>query len=247
MYIIITTRCNMSCSHCCMSATSRGRDMQRETFVLACRLAEVYGEGITLGGGEPTLHPLFWDFLGLAQRYSSVEEDPPLVITNGSRTEDALALAQLAKRGAVSAELSQDVYHSPIDESVVRAFTRDKRSCSGPYHDMRSIRDVVDGGRRRPIAAGRAKEWGDRGCVCALPMVSVTGNIYACGCRKVKFGNVHGNVDIPPGWDRLSCSDNQGEKRKSLLCRNFTDEVHQRAIEDFVDVVDQKMIEEISS
>ncbi len=76
MYIQITTRCNMSCEHCCYSCTHEGEDMSLETF----RNCLGFDEYNTLGGGEPTIHPLFWQFLGricaMGHRAAFARSDP---------------------------------------------------------------------------------------------------------------------------------------------------------------------------
>ena len=125
MYIQITTRCNMECAHCCYSCGPEGVDMDRQTFLAACKLAAEYGENISIGGGEPTVHPLFWDFIGLAIAYT--DEGPPWLATNGKLTETALILARLARKGVLSVELSQDEFHEEIEWDVVEAFQKPKR------------------------------------------------------------------------------------------------------------------------
>jgi len=91
MYLQITTRCNMSCAHCCFSCTTQGEDMSIETFK---NCLEFDNEYIILGGGEPTIHPLFWQLLGL-----SISSGEVWLATNGKETSIALALAKMAKKG----------------------------------------------------------------------------------------------------------------------------------------------------
>lgn len=201
MYIQITTRCNMKCEHCCYSCTANGEDMTRETFIAACQLAEQYGEFISIGGGEPTIHAFFWDFIGIAQAYQ--EEEVVWLATNGKKADTALRLARLAERGVISVELSRDPYHEPIDERVVRAFTptRDRGEyLSGHRQDYRGIRDVTSGGTKDPIPQGRAKEWAspelDNECVCDDLFVAPNGTLYPCGCQTRTIGTVF-NPEIP--------------------------------------------------
>ena len=62
MYIQITDHCNMTCAHCCYSCSPRKRNfMSKDVFVKALDLCDL--DDISIGGGEPTLHPLFWDFI----------------------------------------------------------------------------------------------------------------------------------------------------------------------------------------
>ena len=122
MYLKITSRCNMSCAHCCGNCTAKGVDMSQKTFDAAINLAENYSETISIGGGEPTLHPRFWQFLGQCLgTFDSV-----WLATNGSKTKTALQLANMAKKGILGVALSQDTYHDPIDPTVIQAFTKNR-------------------------------------------------------------------------------------------------------------------------
>lgn len=175
----------MTCAHCCVSATKRGKDMILETYKATLALARQYDCYLTLGGGEPTLHPEFEHFLMLAIAYGDSEEYTPCVITNGKLTERALLLARLTKRGIVAGELSQDEWHDPIDYEVVKAFGR-------------NVRDVTD----KLINIGRAKALYKDGyvpdrdrsddCVCPGWSVQPDGTIRQCGCTDAPIvGNVH--------------------------------------------------------
>ncbi len=187
-YIMITTRCNFSCEHCCMDATPKGSeefgvDMSRRIFLKAIELFD--GQYIALGGGEPTLHKRFWEFLGLSLRYA----EGIWLATNGSQTETALALAALAKKGVVGVSLSLDDYHDPIDERVVKAF--DKKplyDMTKRLEDLREIRTVT-----QISQAGRAKTnglWTKDDCCCDDIVVTPDGRIWSCGCREESLGDV---------------------------------------------------------
>ncbi|HEY9073855.1 MAG TPA: radical SAM protein, partial [Desulfobaccales bacterium] len=63
LYVQITKRCNMTCNHCAFSCGAQGPDMSAETFRRVLDLAALEEAPITIGGGEPTLHPGFMDFL----------------------------------------------------------------------------------------------------------------------------------------------------------------------------------------
>jgi molybdenum cofactor biosynthesis enzyme MoaA len=97
--------------------------MSPETFRKAIDIAANYGEEyIVLGGGEPTLHLRFWEFLGLGLSIGHI-----WLATNGSITDTAIRLADMAKRGVIGCALSRDIYHDSIDDRVVEAFTKNKR------------------------------------------------------------------------------------------------------------------------
>lgn len=206
MYVQITTRCNMSCEHCCYACTADGEDMSLETFRNCLGLDSM----IAIGGGEPTLHPQFWQFLG--ESLAEAEEYVWLA-TNGSQTQTALALAKLAKKGVIGCALSQDYYHDPIEQCVIDAFTTEPqgvRYSVGGYQrnpdDAREIRDV--GGKE--IRAGRCED-GLEKCPCEDLLVKPNGDIYACGCADAPcFGNVNTGYIIPEDWQTGECCHSQG-------------------------------------
>lgn len=175
-----------------MAATRRGQDMTFDTFRAAI---DQDHELVTLGGGEPTIHPQFEKFL----LYAISKCANVWMATNGSQTEIALALAGLAEHGVLGVALSQDPWHDPIAPEVVKAFT--KKNDGLPYFDnggslhpikpddLREIRDV----QGKVIRAGRANnafahKYGEALitdlCSCPEFIVKPDGSIRQCGCAK---------------------------------------------------------------
>lgn len=202
-----------------MSATAKGDDMDRQTFIAAVGLAEDYGATVTIGGGEPTVHPLLFDFLGIALAYDF--ECKPHVITNGKLKEPALKLARMARANILGAELSIDQFHERIDPRVQTAFTRDDRHrLQHDYNDLRGIRTVTD-----IIPMGRAEETDVAteisGCSCEDLFVEPNGNMWACAHKLEQFGDVF-HPDIPEGYfNDAQCSlrrlDVKPEEEEELL------------------------------
>ena len=64
MIINITKKCHEECPHCMNDAKPDGDSMERGTFISAIRFG-VYGACpvYLIGGGEPTEHPEFYDFM----------------------------------------------------------------------------------------------------------------------------------------------------------------------------------------
>jgi MoaA/NifB/PqqE/SkfB family radical SAM enzyme len=159
--------------------------MTAEVFQAALAYSDGY---ITIGGGEPTLHPEFWHFL--IDAISHENSEYVWMATNGSLTATAIKLANLAKKGVIGCALSLDPWHDEIDYSVVEAF-----ECSTQYgrseDDQREVRDVSRSG---PFNVGRAEETGEGtqdGCACPGLQVRPNGDVYACGCPDApKLGNV---------------------------------------------------------
>ena len=179
MYIQITTRCNMSCEHCHYACGSQGQNMSAKTFKAALALAEIDGS-VTIGGGEPTLHPNFWHFLMDA----IVACDDVFMVTNGSTTGHALKLARLAERGVIGCALSQDYYHDPIDYKVIQAFTRKDRTYSrNDNDDLREIRDVTTNEERLSLFRDPADGGNEDECICGGLFIAPNGDVKPCGCR----------------------------------------------------------------
>jgi len=223
MYIQITTRCNMSCRHCSFSCTAQGEDMNLETFRAALTLSEEYGEEtICIGGGEPTIHPQFWEFMGLSLGHSEYV----WLATNGKMTDTAIALCRMARRGVISCALSIDPYHDPIDNRVVSAFSaglshtgrgRNMHPSTKPQMYGRDLREVRDTSHNL-ANQGRARDNGiahsDR-CGCPELMVTPDGSVKACGCNdSPTFGNVSGIINIPEDWDICECH----RAQESVVC-----------------------------
>ncbi len=198
MYVQITTRCNMVCAHCCYSCKAVGVDMSEEIFILACKLAQKLNMHIDLGGGEPTVHPLFWNFVGIALQYQS--DNYICVATNGKRAEDALMLAKLADKRILKAVLSLDKYHEPIDYDVVSEFE------SKAILKYKGIRDITRGDSIDPAPFGRAKEWAnpkDSRCPANDLFITPDGILWACGCKTKQYGSVYKRQlpgKIPNEW-----------------------------------------------
>lgn len=202
MYVQITTRCNMTCAHCCFACTAKGTDMSEDTFKKAIEMAVEHESHITIGGGEPTLHPKFKDFLmhavwELASVSNSNGNPAVFLVTNVTNEEICVTLAQLAERGVIGCRLSQDQYHDQrlVSERVRRAFKRPQRDYYAPksYRDEYDCRDT-NGEIVYVQAMGRAKSWGNRsmkdGC-CGGLFITPKGTLYPCECKRGSLGTVH--------------------------------------------------------
>lgn len=208
LYIQLTTRCNMDCNHCCFGCGEQGMDMRSTVFRQALKFAERRQIPVTLGGGEPTLHPRFMEFLWWSIRAMAGLTDDlgmPAVslVTNGSRTQTALELAALAKVGVIWASVSRDEFHDPIVPQVFRAFASAEKA--GDYRRISRPSFIVP--------AGRARHWGNHPfikCACDGPFITPDGSLYSCGCRLYRFGHISQRpLDLPEEWDHLKCPNEQ--------------------------------------
>lgn len=177
--------------------------------MLACQLAAKMNVFIEIGGGEPTLHPLFWDFIGIALKYKG--DHNVCTVTNGKIKEDALALARTTELKVLRVDLSLDTYHEPIDYEVVKAFEKPSGT-TWNRNDYRGIRDVTRGGVIDPAPFGRAASWADpKDIRCPGNDVAVTpdGVIYACGCRTKTYGTIY-KLELPNPIPKEWCPDKLG-------------------------------------
>lgn len=154
---------------------------------------------LTLGGGEPTLHPRFWEYLALA--IGDCDEQGVFLVTNGSRTGTALRLARLARRGIIGCALSVDDWHDPIDPRVVQAFMKEPRArrsygyAAGDtlqHDDLREIRSVTT-----LVKSGRCN-FGHTDDCDGGPHVMPDGTVKQCSCMDAPvIGSVFDKQLLP--------------------------------------------------
>lgn len=235
-YIQITSVCNMSCSHCCMSCGKnyKGQHMSESTYLKALEFTSETSSYIVIGGGEPTLHPHFKDFLLAAIKHEQQHETGvnPFVVTNGSKFEISMWLANncgehnyetheeflhenwgisYSENGYFDAVLSQDIYHDPVDQQVVDAF---KRS------DGEGIRNVSN----NIFLAGHAINGDENCCACSIHQIKPDGKIFLCGCdNSPQIGTVDEGIfeswsDIHFGYDFENCINTPQTYKAEIFC-----------------------------
>ena len=133
------------------------------------------------------------------------------IVTNGKRTKDALRLANLARKGVIGCDLSQDMWHDPIDPEVYTAFTEGRKTTRFGHGserdlDLRGIRDVSEseelGLWRDPEEGG---DWAH--CACDSHVIKPNGQIHLCGCHDAPvIGNVWDGIDCEKFMDLLDFS-----------------------------------------
>lgn len=187
MYAQITTLCQMSCAHCMMNCArnKKGTNMSREVYARTIELAVKYDDHITIGGGEPTIHKEFFDFLDYAMRFQMRKSLQGIfVITNGGFTKKALKLLDYAdryEREDFGCQLSLDNFHDPIDERVINAYKN-----AGKYF----IR-TVDDAQVIPVGAARENNLPTnhtaKGCMCEDIFITPEGNLKVCACEDAEI------------------------------------------------------------
>lgn len=200
LYTQITTKCNMTCGHCGFACGAKGENMSLETFKNALKFhVEHKACSVQLGGGEPTIHPQFWQFLGLARECEQNDLDDAYtwLCTNGKKTQDTLQLLDMAEREEIWLSLSLDEWHDPIDPEVVERFER--RFWGGFFRGPISIKrasltNITKTGRAKDLI----NEERHHQCFCDSPIIKPNGDVRGCGCEDAPvFGNVNDEVVIP--------------------------------------------------
>ena len=215
----------------------------------------MHNETISIGGGEPTLHPDFFKILKICLS----EFDSVWLATNGSQTDIMLRLSNIIEdcdyesfecdcdeetieeygclcyekydtdlisnpENKLSVALSQDHFHSDINERIVNLWT--KRAENKRYHyEIRNVTKSNNG----IIAEGRAKKtgsgWNKEDCVCADLLIKPNGKIKLCGCKKSPIiGNTYDGVI--PKWENIIYNSghfNDTRCHKSLLQKKTKD------------------------
>ena len=129
----------MSCAHCLFSCTEKGKDMSMGVFKDSIKIAKEYDSYITIGGGEPTLHPKILEMVG----YSALMLDgAPTMITNGSCSEDVWeTLFSASLKGILSLHVSRSPWHDElmVNGSVWRDADRHNMWWGDPSSSHRGI------------------------------------------------------------------------------------------------------------
>ena len=235
MYLQITTKCNMTCDHCYCSCTMRGKHADKQTWEQMIYFASQQDSGsITIGGGEPTLHPDFFPIL----KECLDEFDYVWMATNGSITKSMYRLASIIDNcdyenvectcseddkdsgncncqdspdiiwndeKKLTVALSQDYWHDPINERIVSLWENRARQHKHSGYELRDVSKSRDGAS----AEGRAKKTGAGGsdhCVCPDMIIKPDGKIKLCGCtHSPVIGNIWDGVSDK--WQKVLYSD----------------------------------------
>lgn len=214
MYLQITTVCNMSCAHCCMScaADKRGEFMSIDTFN---RALDVLGDDhVTIGGGEPTLHPKLFEMIGTVL----CDREYLFMVINGKKTNIARTLHGLSKgNDRFDVELSQDEYHEPIDPAIVRLYTE--------TDSIRTVTQISNTGHAVENGVGTTSE-----CVCATLFVKPNGDIKTCACDDaITLCNVHDKnaSDIIDNYNTMLCDIGESIDQCTTAMRDSLQELDQ--------------------
>ena len=199
-YLQITTKCNMTCPHCCFNCDMKGIHGTKQTILDAISFINDYeDEVICIGGGEPTLHPDFFEIL----EKCLYGFDYTWLATNGSQTDSMFSLADIMINNeytdledSLRVALSQDSFHDPINKEVINLWE----------HNTWEIRNAGTGGL---LNQGRTKEnqlAANDGCACTSHLIQPNGKIRLCGCLDSPIiGNIYNGIEEE--WEIVINSD----------------------------------------
>jgi len=204
------------CAHCCYSCNKNGKHGNLSVVKDAISFARDYdSEVVAIGGGEPTLHPKFFDILDICMN----SFDYIWMATNGSNRktmwrlhgilqdcdyenfpeEDwdyAPVIANAGKKltVALSQDYFHDAYNDKVNERIIDLWERMTKNRGSGYE----IRDVTNS-NNGVINVGRAKRtqvgMTDKGCVCPDLIIKPDGTIKMCGCPdSPTIGDIYNGI-----------------------------------------------------
>ncbi len=200
----------------------RGKHGDYGTIIDGIAFAREYDDyTISIGGGEPTMHPRFFDIL----RNCLEDFDYIWMATNGSQTDVMKRLQRIIdncdyesfececeandpdsgywdcncdhpyiyQEDKLGVALSTDYFHDPIDAWVHDTWRRraDMKHGGFELQDVTINNDGIAG-------QGRAKKIGYNGshCVCSDYIIKPDGKIRMCGCTRAPvIGDVRNGIE----------------------------------------------------
>lgn len=209
--------------------------MSEHTWRDALYFIADYSELLTIGGGEPTCHPQFFDILKAAiPKFDSI-----LIVTNGKKTQSVRRLARILleedhdsdevledegnyiyAEGKLSVDISTDSYHEPIDQNLKNYWEHmvmSKVQGFGVRNVASSYNGVSATGRAKRTQVGYSSH-----CVCPDHIIAPDGKIKMCGCERSPvigtvrrgFNSVYEKLQ---GDQYRDCIKDFSKKDKSLL------------------------------
>ena len=221
-YLQLTTKCNMTCKHCGFNCTKYGRHGNFNTIIDAIDFISDYGGDIlTLGGGEPTLHPKFFDIL----KYSMDNFDQVWFATNGSNTKAMYRLFDIIHNedyeecdcteedkengyclhyldidnteDKLFVDLSLDPFHDPIDPNIIKLW----KKFSKDHHNF-NVRNTYKNGNLFKNGRAKINNIGTKeDCFCNCIIIKPTGKLKLCGCDNAPYiGDIYNGIEKKWEW-----------------------------------------------
>jgi len=222
MYMQITEKCQLQCEHCMFSCGPRGKHATLEVIKQACKIAKDNHSHLFMGGGEPTIHPQFWEVFGLFCEanapWSNDTGMPPVgLVSNGINEKVVMPLLDLAEQKLISLSISQDHFHkrcAQLSERVQRKLDylvkRKGERTVDIRGDITYVRQV--GRAKRSYVYTEASE----NCNSCGGVIDSAGDVWQCCHKSVKLGNIFTGLVDGVNWydiDEMPCCKTKSLKR----------------------------------
>lgn len=110
MILKITNYCTMGCSHCIVNSTTEGKHMTKETFNNAIDfIKRVEPLVVLVSGGEPTDHPLFFEYINEIKKIYAKEQIS--ILSNGLFLKDKEKAKRVLSLGCMIQITNDDRYY----------------------------------------------------------------------------------------------------------------------------------------
>lgn len=148
---MITNKCLEGCPHCMECSNPNGAMMDARTFVKAVKFSDFIGcRVITVSGGEPTLHPQFYEF---CKMLNFVYKKTFTIVSNGTWIDNAEIVEQVRRICRFENFTGMQVYTNKLfykDYEKIKANENNFRSISTKILvDYSQIRGMKDLGRAK--------------------------------------------------------------------------------------------------
>jgi len=191
------------------SCTPKGKMMSLDVAKKAIDLAEIYEFGITIGGGEPTLHP---DLITIVGYCSLVSNYAPTLITNGTCDDNVWnILFRAHKNGRLQLGVSYSPWHdvAMINKTIYVDSDNSNLWWGGNPNGRHDNRIIVPKGRAKHNTEQLENEAYDFGYNnvridddCRSVRVDPYGNVWAdlekenISCGELSEDNLHKAMDL---------------------------------------------------
>jgi hypothetical protein len=203
LYVALTNHCNRSCPWCSTCSSPRG-----DTFLsLADFVSRLPAEGpfqVQLEGGEPTIHPDFWEFVRIAREHPRCTH--LVVCTNGvvlPRRPDRLRAWVERLDTPLTVKLSINHHLLDADPGLINLalVLRDM------FRSLGGERLLVLNVRLR-----RGQEWDDRRVREAVDRAGLLPYANVFFLQRYGFASDEAGWDLPaPVWDRFALVNPDGQ------------------------------------
>lgn len=146
MLVTITNQCQMGCTHCMQDAQPIGQHMSLEVFKKSLTFIERFYQIIMISGGEPTEHPLIFDFLNLVNSDWYV-----ILMSNGLFLKDKEMKDRILSYENLNIQIYNDPAYYPIrveNPRHPRIVYGDKINLLSPFG--RAVKNKISSERQYP-------------------------------------------------------------------------------------------------